>query len=182
MRRSLLAGGLVVTLSMAACGASSTGDAVSTTVGVATTAAGADLTGFGAVSASWDANHRSDAGRYSAVTSMGGRIISYDISFPQGTTLPAAEQFVREQLPPDTKETATFSAKAASGSQSCMLLNYQSPTLANLLGSGPFDDPLGAVGAYLETRSASAPQAPLARNDVTFAGLMLGWNRGGDGC
>jgi len=187
MRRSLLAGGLAATLAIAACGAGSTGNATSSTVaasisslGTGSTADG--LTGFGATTAAWDANHRTDANQYSAVTAMGGRIISYDVSLPQGTTVSAAERFVLEQLPPDTKQTAAFSAKAGSGSQTCLLLNYQSPMLAKLLGSGPFDDTLGAVGAYLETRSAAALKGPLERSNVTFAGLMLGWNRGADGC
>ena len=185
MRRTLWVGGVAMTLGIAACGGGSNGPPASGTGAAATTVGGpaaSGLTGFGATTAAWDAHHPSGGVQYSAVMKMGGRIISYDIALPEGTTLAAAEEFVLSQLPPDTKQTAAFAATTSGNKQSCLLLNYQSTTLAGLLGSAPFNDTLGAAGAYLETRSASAPAAALDHSNVNFAGLMLGWNRGGDGC
>jgi hypothetical protein len=177
MRCGMLVGGLAVLVGAAGCGASSTqGDHTTSTA----PSVAAPLSGFGATTLAWDEHDQGH--QYSAVTSMGGRVISYHVNWPEGTTLAEAEQFILGQLPPDSKLIAKFARKTADDQGSCLMLNYQSPTLAALLGAAPFDDPLGAIGAYLETISSGGTVAPLMSGNVDFGGISLGWNRGTDPC
>jgi hypothetical protein len=166
------------------------------------TATSADgLTGFGATSAEWNAHHRTDTTKapgaaylpyisgpaglsgdqYHSVQVTAGRVISYGITLPQGTSLTAAEQFLAAQLPSDAKLTNAFTGPAAGGG-SCLLLNYQSPTVGRVLGAAPIGDPRGTVGTELSTLAVGGSAASLDRGNVNSGIIDLVAISPGDSC
>jgi hypothetical protein len=135
-----------------------------------TTAVGADLTALGATVAQWDAHHQQDpkaekgsaflphypvGDAYGAVNVTDGRIDGYDLGFAEGTPLAGAENLLLQQLPADTKLKGSFMAKTSDGTGSCLILNYQSATLAAVFGA---NDPSGAASGSLETINADLSQ------------------------
>jgi hypothetical protein len=159
------------------------------------------LTGFGATAAEWAAHHQADptkapgtaylpyvngpAGlsgdQYQRVQVTAGRVTSYGITLPEGTSLAAAEQFLAAQLPADAKLTSTFTGPAAGGG-SCLLLNYQSATLGRVLGAPPIGDPRGTVGAELSTLAVGISSPSLDRSNVDAGIIDLVAISPGDGC
>ncbi|HEY3810165.1 MAG TPA: hypothetical protein VGL49_01930, partial [Acidimicrobiales bacterium] len=159
------------------------------------------LTGFGATSAEWNAHHRADTTKapgaaylpyisgpsglggdqYQRVRVTAGRVISYGITLPQGTSQAAAEQFLAVQLPSDAKLTNAFNGPAVGGG-SCLLLNYQSPTLGRVLGAAPIGDPRGTVGAELSTLAVGGSATSLDRGNVNSGIIDLVAISPGDSC
>ncbi|HXW39328.1 MAG TPA: hypothetical protein VEJ44_06500, partial [Acidimicrobiales bacterium] len=72
---------------------------------------------------------------------LDGKVVSMLVNLPSGTHLAAAVGFVRAQLPPDARQTAswrgTFPITAAGPAAYCEFINYESDDLARSLGIPP---------------------------------------------
>jgi hypothetical protein len=122
------------------------------------------LTAFGALDAAWETHHRADpdflpgsaydvspdlppigqhaGARYTQVEHIGGRVLVYDMTEYPGTDSQKATEAAIKELPEDAK--LVWSQQK----DTCMQLQYQSKTLAQVLG--PLD-PDGGVLVELTT-------------------------------
>ena len=123
---------------------------------------------FGATTAAWDSCHQVDSkyvnesgylpfspspgggeDQFAGVSHNGGRVVGWLEAFPEGTPLAIAEHTMETQLPPDAQQTANFRAHSSDGTSACVLINYQSATLAQWIGGGAWGDTDGAIGVSL---------------------------------
>ncbi len=158
-----------------------------------------NLTGLGATTAAWDAHHTADstkspgssflpkvtnagelADEYATVNYGAGRVTSYSLQLPDGTSLAAAEAFIMQQLPTDAKETSSYHGTGADGG-TCLFLNYQSPTLAQALAAPAIGDPQGIVGVELSSLTANLSDT-FNSSDVNSGTVGITANTASTGC
>jgi hypothetical protein len=116
---------LAAALAIAACGGGSSGSRSAATTRAASVPKDA-ITGFGATNGAWDAHHTSDrkyapgavynpdpsapsGAQYDGVLHEAGRVLQYDLRFPN-ESITSAKAKVAQELPPDAHRVA-FSVK-----------------------------------------------------------------------
>lgn len=123
---------------------------------------------FGATTAAWDSCHQVDPqhpnesgygpfipapgggeDQFAAVDHTGGRVVGFIEAFTDGTVLAIAQHTIETQLPPDAQQTAIYHAQSRDGTSACILINYESASLAQWIGGGPWGDTQGAIGVDL---------------------------------
>ncbi len=72
---------------------------------------------------------------FTALHVSGGRVVGWHLSFGSATHLAAAENLVRQLLPADAQQTASWRGSFGPG-RYCEFVNFRSKTLAEALGTG----------------------------------------------
>lgn len=132
----------LLALGLAACSSGGSGNAKpkATKPGVAV---------LGATTATWQSGLASNAGGYgpsvtlngksvpefTALKTVGGRVVGWHMTFGAPTKLSAAEALIRAHLPSDSRQTASGRGDFARAATYCEFVNYQSATLATSLGA-----------------------------------------------
>ena len=76
--------------------------------------------------------------QYTDVTQRDGRVVSMRLNLPEGTHLASAESEVRDNLPTDARQAASWRGSFAGKPVAyCEFVNYQSAALAHSFGVAP---------------------------------------------
>ena len=97
---------------------------------------------------------------YTDVTTHQGRVVGWHQVFPAGSRLARAEAAVRTALPTDARQTASWRGADAGGGGFCEVVNYQSASLASVLGTGAPTSSGGAIGAEFYERTSHGAGSP----------------------
>jgi hypothetical protein len=81
-------------------------------------------------------NGRSTA-QFTVVTADDGKVTGWHQVFPAHSSLAHAEAGVRDALPADARQTASWRGSFAGGGGYCEFVSYQSASLASQLGTAP---------------------------------------------
>lgn len=151
------------------------------------------ITGYGATQSDWNANHqvdnRYDSGsvydatpglgldtqhddKYYAVLTQSGRILTYEMRLPNGSSLAAARAEIMQEFPEDA------AVVWQQNKDQCSQMEISSATLGNasVLGSSDIGDPQGQVFVEFQTDSTSSENlnSYYDPSNVNLATLNLG--------
>jgi hypothetical protein len=144
---------------LAACSGSS-GSSSSTTVPPGKAGLGASLSSWQSVHPPTSAGGTSGYGttvtvdgksvpQFTAVQVHSGKVVAFHQSFPSGTKLGTAEASVRQELPTDIEQTASWRGNYATAGKYCEFVNYRSEELSGILGSGSLSSTQSNIGVTL---------------------------------
>jgi hypothetical protein len=116
--------------------------------------------------------------QFTAVTTTDGKVTGWHQVFPAGTSLSHAEAAVRDALPADARQTASWRGSFSGGGGYCEFVSYQSSSLASQLGTAAPTPAASNIGAkfYQVTphRSGSPSIATVNSAQVSATPYTLG--------
>ena len=119
--------------------------------------------------------------QYSDVTTAAGKVTGWHQAFPAGTRLARAEAAVRAALPTDARQTASWRGTFARGEGLCEFVNYQSVSLAGLLGTAAPDPSGSNIGARFYEATSPGP-ASTSIADINSAQVSTAPATQGESC
>jgi hypothetical protein len=116
--------------------------------------------------------------QFTAVTTTNGKVTGWHQVFPASTSLGHAEAAIRDALPTDARQTASWRGTFLNGEGYCEFVSYQSTSLASQLGTAAPTPAASNIGAkfYEVTlhRSGSPSIATVNSAQVSATPYTLG--------
>jgi hypothetical protein len=116
--------------------------------------------------------------QFTAVATTDAKVTGWHQVFPSGTSLGHAEAAVRDALPADARQTASWRGSFSGGGGYCEFVSYQSASLASQLGTSvptPTESNIGAKFYQVTPHHAGSPSiATVNSTQVSTTPYTLG--------